>query len=47
MTSKRSQNKVVFYSHHPNEITINNTHKIPNEAADIIIDHIQKTLGIK
>ncbi len=41
----RSREKVVFYSHHPNEITIDNTHKSPDEAANMIISHIQKTLS--
>jgi len=44
LSIRRSREKTVFYSHHPNEITIDNTSKSPSEAADIIIEHIQKTL---
>jgi len=42
LSNSRSREKAVFYSNHPNEITINNTHKMPDEVTDIIIDHIQK-----
>jgi len=42
LSKSRSREKAVFYSHHPNEITIDSTHKMPDEVADIIIDHIQK-----
>ena len=41
LSRSRSREKAVFYSHHSNEITINSTHKTPDEVADIIIGHIQ------
>jgi len=47
LSKNRSHEKEVFYSHHPNEIIINSTDKIPDEVADIIIDHIQKILRTK
>jgi hypothetical protein len=45
LSIRRSREKTVFYSRNPNEITINNTNKSPSEAADIIINHMQKTLA--
>lgn len=47
LSNSRSHEKAVFYSHYPNEITINNTYKTADEVADIIIDHIQKMLRAK
>lgn len=44
LSIRRTREKTVFYSHLPNEITIDNTSKSPSEAADIIIDHIQKSI---
>ena len=42
LSGSRSREKEVFYSRYPNEITIDNTHKFPDEVADMIIGHIQK-----
>lgn len=41
LSRSRSREKEVFYSRHPNEMTIDNTHKLPDEVADMIIDHMQ------
>lgn len=40
LSRKRSRKVQVYYSQHPNEITINNTDKSPDEVADVIIDKI-------
>lgn len=45
LSKSRSRDLSVFYSHHPNEITINSTDKTPDEVSDIIIDHIQKNVA--
>ncbi len=37
------QNKSVFYSHHPNEITIDNTDKSPECVAKIIMNHLKQS----
>lgn len=41
LSRKRSRDEEVFYSHHENEITIDNTHLSPDEVADHIIKHIK------
>jgi len=37
-----ARSKKVFYSHHPNEITIDSTNLSPTEAAKLILDNIKK-----
>lgn len=43
LSRDRSRGVEVFYSQHPNEITIDNTHKNPEDVADIIIEHMRKS----
>lgn len=39
-----SQNRKVFYTNHPNEITINNTDRQPREVARLIIGEISRIM---
>ena len=38
---QRSREKQVFYSKNPNEMTIDNTHKTPDEVVNLIIHHVR------
>ncbi len=40
LSRKRSKEITVFYSHHPNEVTINNTNKSPEEVCNSILEAI-------
>lgn len=39
---KRVQEQSVYYSNHPNELTINNTSKTPEQVGEIIFDWLDK-----
>lgn len=41
LSQKRSRELEVFYTHHKNEITIDNTDLSPDDVADKIIEHIK------
>jgi len=40
------RNEKVFYSHHPNELTINNSDKSPKQVAGIILEHLKKIMPL-
>ncbi len=43
--SRQSKEQAVFYSHHPHEITIDNTHQSPEMVARIILEQLKKIKG--
>jgi len=42
LARSRSHEQEVFVSHHPNELTVDNSHKTPDEVVEIIIGHMLK-----
>ena len=44
LSRRRSKENEVFYSHHANELTINNTHLSPDDVSELIIKHIKSKM---